>query len=182
MRRFVGGDGVSLPDNGQGGKLSGSATRGIRRSQQEAAPDLKPEKDQEQKRGAADRARLPHGDIARAAKQRSTEGGWICVSLPRQCFGGTPAAHSRTIFGKLGRAGEDFYAAITAAPAPVDMRDLRALKRSPLALNLYAWLVHTAFTASRKREARVVPWEGFHGQMEPSTESHAEPRRPHEPP
>jgi hypothetical protein len=61
--------------------------------------------------------------------------------------------------------GEDFYAAITAAPVPVDMRALRALKRSPLALDLYAWVVHTAFTASRKREARVVPWEGLHGQM-----------------
>lgn len=61
--------------------------------------------------------------------------------------------------------GEDFYAAITAAPVPVDLRALRALKRSPLALDLYAWLVHTAFTANRKREARVVPWEGLHGQM-----------------
>ena len=61
--------------------------------------------------------------------------------------------------------GEDFYAAITAAPVPVDMRALRALKRSPLALDLYAWVVHTAFTANRKREARVVPWEGLHGQM-----------------
>ncbi len=61
--------------------------------------------------------------------------------------------------------GEDFYAAITAAPVPVDMRALRALKRSPLALDMYAWLTHTAFSASRKREARVIPWAGLHGQM-----------------
>ena len=61
--------------------------------------------------------------------------------------------------------GEDFYAAITAAPVPVDMRALRALKRSPLALDLYAWLAHTAFSANRKREPRIVPWEGLHGQM-----------------
>ncbi len=45
--------------------------------------------------------------------------------------------------------GEDLYAAITAAPVPVDMRALRALKRSPLALELYAWLAHTAFSANR---------------------------------
>jgi hypothetical protein len=45
------------------------------------------------------------------------------------------------------------------------MRALRALKRSPLALDLYAWLAHTAFSANRKREPRIVPWEGLHGQM-----------------
>jgi len=61
--------------------------------------------------------------------------------------------------------GEDFYAAITAAPVPVDMRALRALKRSPLALDLYAWLAHTAFSAKQKRSPRVVPWAGLHGQM-----------------
>jgi hypothetical protein len=53
--------------------------------------------------------------------------------------------------------GENFYAAITAAPVPVDMRALRVLKRSPLALDLYAWLAHTAFSANRKREPRIVP-------------------------
>ncbi len=45
--------------------------------------------------------------------------------------------------------GEDFYAAITAAPVPGRSCGRSAhLKRSPLALDLYAWLVHTAFTAS----------------------------------
>ncbi len=50
-------------------------------------------------------------------------------------------------------AGEDFYAAITAALVPVDMRAPRALKRSPLARDLYVCLVHTAFSASRKHES-----------------------------
>ena len=61
--------------------------------------------------------------------------------------------------------GEDFYTAITAAPVPVDTRALRALKRSPLALDLYAWLTHTAFTATRNRSSRIIPWAGLHGQM-----------------
>ena len=61
--------------------------------------------------------------------------------------------------------GEDFYQAITAAPVPVDTRALRALKRSPLALDLYAWLTHTAFVATRNGSPRVVPWAGLHGQM-----------------
>jgi hypothetical protein len=36
--------------------------------------------------------------------------------------------------------GENFFEAITAAPVPLDMRVLKTLKRSPLALDLYAWL------------------------------------------
>jgi hypothetical protein len=61
--------------------------------------------------------------------------------------------------------GEDFYQAITAAPVPVDLRALRALKRSPLALDLYAWLTYTTFTASKNRTDRIVPWDGLHAQM-----------------
>ena len=61
--------------------------------------------------------------------------------------------------------GETFYEAITAAPVPVDLRALRALKRSPLALDLYSWLTYTAFVASRSRKTRLVPWEGLHAQM-----------------
>ncbi|NYF92287.1 replication protein RepA [Tunturibacter empetritectus] len=63
------------------------------------------------------------------------------------------------------KLGEEFYEAITAAPVPVDVRALRALKRSPLALDLYAWLTYTTFTASRKGKSRTVPWEGLHAQM-----------------
>ncbi|RRA50329.1 replication protein RepA [Acidipila sp. EB88] len=85
---------------------------------------------------------------------------------PRGTLWWDPArSHQDNLWESWVELGEDFYAAITAAPVPVDMRALRALKRSPLALDLYAWLAHTAFSASRKREPRVVPWEGLHGQM-----------------
>ena len=73
--------------------------------------------------------------------------------------------HEDTLWESWVELGEDFYAAITAAPVPVDVRALKALKRSPLALDLYAWLSYTAFTASRRRQPRTVPWEGLHGQM-----------------
>ena len=61
--------------------------------------------------------------------------------------------------------GEKFYEAITIAPVPVDMRALRALKRSPLALDLYSWLTYTTFVASRNRQSRAIPWAGLHAQM-----------------
>jgi Plasmid encoded RepA protein len=54
--------------------------------------------------------------------------------------------------------GEDFYKAIVAAPVPVDMRALKALKRSPLALDLYAWATHKTISVLRKGKQQFVPW------------------------
>lgn len=55
--------------------------------------------------------------------------------------------------------GEKFYQAIIAAPVPVDMRALRALKRSPLALDLYAWSTYRTYIVSRKGQAQFIAWE-----------------------
>jgi len=46
------------------------------------------------------------------------------------------------LFGSWIELGEDFYQALREAPVPVDMRTLRALKQSPLALDLYTWLAY----------------------------------------
>ncbi len=54
--------------------------------------------------------------------------------------------------------GEDFFNAIISLPVPVDMRALRALKRSPLALDLYAWATHKALSVSRKGKPQFIPW------------------------
>jgi hypothetical protein len=61
--------------------------------------------------------------------------------------------------------GETFFEAITASPVPLDMRALRALKRSPLALDLYAWATYTTFTVSRKGAPRFIPWRGLAKQL-----------------
>ena len=37
---------------------------------------------------------------------------------------------------------EKFFQEITQAPVPIDMRVLKALKRSPMALDVYAWLTY----------------------------------------
>lgn len=69
------------------------------------------------------------------------------------------------LWGSWIELGEEFYNAITAAPVPVDMRALRALKRSPLALDLYAWLTYEAFRAQRSRKPRFETWAQLHGHM-----------------
>jgi hypothetical protein len=61
--------------------------------------------------------------------------------------------------------GEQFFQAVTANAVPVDMRALRGLKKSPLALDLYAWLSYKSFIASKSGKAQPVSWEGLHAQM-----------------
>lgn len=58
--------------------------------------------------------------------------------------------------------GEHFFEAITALPVPADMRVLRAIKRSPLALDLYVWATWRVFKLHRPA---FIPWEGLMGQM-----------------
>ncbi|MBV8093332.1 MAG: hypothetical protein JOY71_04080 [Acetobacteraceae bacterium] len=54
--------------------------------------------------------------------------------------------------------GVEFYEAVTAAPVPLDYRALRALKRSALGLDLYAWLVLAAFRANKSGKVIWITW------------------------
>lgn len=58
-----------------------------------------------------------------------------------------------------------FYEAITAAPVPVDVRALRALKSSALALDLYSWLTYEAYRAHKYGKPRFETWEQLQGHM-----------------
>ena len=61
--------------------------------------------------------------------------------------------------------GEDFHRAITEHTVPLDLRALRALKQSPLALDLYAWLLHRSFGVTEKGQPAFVPWRSLMGQV-----------------
>jgi len=67
-----------------------------------------------------------------------------------------------TLWGSYVILGEHFFKAITGAAVPVDMRVLRAIKRSPLALDLYAWTTWRVFRLSK---SAFIPWEGLMQQM-----------------
>lgn len=49
----------------------------------------------------------------------------------------------------------DFFQEIMTRPVPVDLGALKALKRSPLALDIYCWLTHRV---SYMSEASEIPW------------------------
>jgi Plasmid encoded RepA protein len=61
--------------------------------------------------------------------------------------------------------GDVFYEAITATPVPVDFRHLRALKKSPLTLDLYAWLTYKAHIAMESGKDQFGPWGGLTEQF-----------------
>lgn len=50
---------------------------------------------------------------------------------------------------------EAFYREVIEHPIPVDMRAIRALKRSPMALDIYCWLT---YRASYARRPSSIPW------------------------
>jgi hypothetical protein len=69
------------------------------------------------------------------------------------------------LFESVIELGEKFYEALIAAPVPVDMRALRALKRSPLALDLYAWATYRAFTVTQAGKPTFIPWAALAAQI-----------------
>jgi hypothetical protein len=60
---------------------------------------------------------------------------------------------------------KQFFNAITASPVPVDIRALKALKHSPLALDLYAWATYTAYQTQKTGQSRNVSWKLLHEQL-----------------
>ncbi len=57
---------------------------------------------------------------------------------------------------------EKFFNEITQSPVPIDMRALKALKRSPLALDVYIWLT---FRTSYLKTNTVISWKQLQNQF-----------------
>lgn len=56
----------------------------------------------------------------------------------------------------------DFFEEIVNNPVPVDMRALKALKRSPMALDIYCWLT---YRLSYLKKPTLIPWEALQMQF-----------------
>lgn len=51
---------------------------------------------------------------------------------------------------------EDFFKEVITNPIPIDMRALKALKKSPLSIDIYSWLT---YRMSYLRDQTIIPWE-----------------------
>jgi len=68
----------------------------------------------------------------------------------------------RSLFESTVRLSETFYNEIINNPVPVDMRALLALKKSPLALDIYAWLT---YRMSYLAKPSAIPWIALQAQF-----------------
>ncbi len=93
--------------------------------------------------------------------------GWLDMQVAPQgeLWWSIRTPDQNALWGSWIELGELFYEAVTSAPVPVDMRALRALKRSPLALDLYAWLTFQAFRAQQSQRSRFETWQQLHSHM-----------------
>ena len=53
---------------------------------------------------------------------------------------------------------ERFFHEVIDRPVPIDMRAIKALKKSPMALDIYAWLT---YRASYLKQPTVIPWQSL---------------------
>lgn len=60
----------------------------------------------------------------------------------------------------------EFYDEITQNPVPLDLRVMQALKKSPLAMDIYAWTVYRIFLLRVKKQPFAkIPWESLQAQF-----------------
>ena len=63
---------------------------------------------------------------------------------------------------------ENFYKTLTHSVVPLDMRIIHEIKQSPLALDLYAWLVHRTYENNENqilKKESFVTWKMLHDQF-----------------
>lgn len=70
--------------------------------------------------------------------------------------------HQATIFESSLTLSEEFFKEITNNPVPIDIRVLKSLKRSPLALDIYCWLT---YRLSYLRQNTTIPWAALQLQF-----------------
>lgn len=68
----------------------------------------------------------------------------------------------KSLFNSTVTLSERFYDEVRTSPVPIDMRAMKALKKSPLALDIYFWLT---YRLSYLRQARVIPWAALQLQF-----------------
>lgn len=68
----------------------------------------------------------------------------------------------KSLFESTVRLSEGFFHEIIENPVPVDMRALKALRRSPMAIDIYCWLT---YRMSYLKKPTSIPWEALQAQF-----------------
>lgn len=124
------------------------------------------------KRGDAKRLRDQADRLFRAqisfeerADHQGERARWINMPITDsgEVWWSTIATTQGALFESYVILGEAFFQAITTGPVPLDRRALKALRQSPLDLDVYAWATYRVFTLG-SRDA-FIPWSGLSRQI-----------------
>ena len=66
------------------------------------------------------------------------------------------------LFASIVHLSELFFAELIKAPVPIDVRTLKKLSQSPLAIDIYVWLTHRM---SYLRQRTMIPWPTLEAQF-----------------
>ena len=85
----------------------------------------------------------------------------------RACFWWTPRDTAQADLFDTGwlELSHEFYQTIINSPVPVDIRALKALNHSPLALDLYAWATYKAYSTSLKNKSQFFSYKDLQQQL-----------------
>lgn len=101
--------------------------------------------------------------VTHTGDQERTHGGSITVADEWDLWWTpTNSGGQACLFRSWVRLSDHFFRQVTDGPVALDLRAVKALKRSPLALDLYAWLTYRMSYLQRRTE---IPWEGLRGQL-----------------
>jgi len=67
-----------------------------------------------------------------------------------------------TIFDSTITLGEEFFSEIIKSPVPIDIRALKALRKSPMAIDIYCWLT---YRMSYLKKDTVIPFDSLQVQF-----------------
>jgi len=75
-------------------------------------------------------------------------------------------ASQRSLWDSTLHLSESFCREVIAAPVPIDMRVYHSLSKSPMAMDIYAWLTYRMFVLRRSGKPFVrIPWIGLKAQF-----------------
>lgn len=99
-----------------------------------------------------------------AEKKFELEAGFR-IADRRQFWWDPKGPKQTSLFKSSVTLSEVFFQEIVRNKVPVDMRALKALSRSPLALDIYCWLTYKSFCLGRTGRSTEIPWEALQLQF-----------------
>jgi hypothetical protein len=97
-----------------------------------------------------------HGDLSKR----------LLISDQSDVFWHPIKANQRSLWESSLELSEGFCKEVIDAPVPIDMRVYHSLRKSPMSMDIYAWLTYRMFVLRRSGKPFIlIPWMGLKAQI-----------------